>query len=368
LSYRWSIVVTVLALASALRAEARPRAGRIEGTITAVNPAAVPPTVAITGGTATVVLNITSATRVQKAGDDHATAADLRVGLSADAEYDPAAADALRIQIQPGANELSTRGALVNATYDSGSNTGLVDIDTNGDGVRDLVLRTGAQTLIRAGSVALPQADLGILIDLRVRAEYDATTFAAFELNAEGVDGAEVEIAGVVTATVVDPGGGGTLLLQLATGASIVFQVVPGTEIRLNGKRVPLAVVEVAESVEVRYLASGTGPSATLVALQMTLKPVKPSHVEGTLIGVWVAGFAQVQPRNGGPPVMLTVGGDTDLRLNGRRVTLAELGTVQYNATIASREVKVSAQYLAHGGANVATRLGANLPPKHGGH
>lgn len=349
-------------LVAALRAEARPRTGRIEGTITAVNTAAVPPTVTITRGVASVTLNITAATRIQEPGDDHPTLVDLRVGFGAKAEYDPATFNALKIEVKPNDQEVRTGGVVLNSTYESGSNSGLADFDTDADGVRDIVVHTTAATEIWIGKVLIPQSQMGVLIGLKGRVEYDGASFQAFKIEVEPDEGADLEVAGQVTATTIDAAGGGTLTLQTAAGAVMPFQVPPGAEIRMGGRTIALPAVQTGDRVQIKYLVNGTGAGATNLALRIAVQPIKPSHVEGTLTGVVVAGNTlTVQPRDSAAPLTLTVGPGTDLRINGRRSTLTDLATALTNATAAGREVKISAQYLARGGVNLATKIRANV-------
>jgi hypothetical protein len=103
--------------------------------------------------------------------------------------------------------------------------------------------------------------------------------------------------------------------------------------------------------VHVVYLDAETN-----LALAVTVVPPRPLHVTGTVAAAdSVAGTITVS--RGATSVVLAVTSDTDLRINGRAATVADVQA----ALTGRRTVKASASYLLRAGVNLATDVRVNV-------
>lgn len=345
--FRWIVMGALLALCAGNAQAAK--FAEVEGTISAVNLVA-PASVTLTDGADSVTLNVVPSTVIVIKDEGRVTLADLTVGAQAEAKFDTRTLVAKQIKVEAAENEEEDAHAL-GVVLDADPVSGVVTIDTNDDTVADLTLNTDAQTRIKVGGIAITQAELDALDGLIVHVEYGSTSFLAKEIEAEE---AELEVNGSVTA--VDAVAG-TLTIDTATGP-LTFDVASGADIRLGGKKIELSAIQVGDLVEVKYTSNGTTNTALKISVKKP-KPAKPLHVTGTVTAVdSVAGTLTVSARGGS--VVLTLSDSTDLRINGKRATLADVET----ALTAGTSVKVSASYIVQEAVNAATLVQLNVKSK----
>lgn len=336
------------ALALLRPAAARPAGAQasVEGQITAIAAPTLttPPQVTIND----VTVNVVPGTLIQVA-NHHAGLADLHVGDEAEAKYDPNTLNASRIETQAGghAANLAVVGTVLSTGTDGASEQPTVSLDLNRDGVADLTLIVADSTRIQLGDATVSPSQLGLLVGLGVRAEYDGTTFVAKEIQAGPSSAGTRVVAGSVTA--VDTTAN-TLTLQTAAGA-LTLQVPAGITIQLGGTALTLADLQVGETVRVAFVRNGSGQN---VAARIELSPRRLSF-EGTLAAVGTDSIT-VSTR-GDQQLTVVVPSDTDLRINGKSATLAQLAAALSSAQGAGRSVKVSGQYLSRGAQNVAVQV-----------
>jgi len=339
--FRWIIMSALVALCAGNAHAAR--YAEVEGTISAVNLTA-PATVTLTDGADSVILKVVPSTVIVVEEQGRVSLADLTVGSAAEAKFDANTLVAKQIKVAAGEDEEEDAEA-VGVVVDADPATGLVMIDTNNDTTADLTLSTTAQTRIKVGGVLITQAELDALDGLTVHVEYGSTSFVATKIEAEELD---LEVNGTVTA--VDPTAG-TLTIDTATGP-MTFTVASSADIRLGGKKIALPAVQIGDLVEVHYTTNGT----TNIALKVSVRKPKPLHVVGTVTAVdAVAGTSTVTSR--GTTLVLTLTPSTDLRINGRRMTLADVQA----ALTAGSNVTVSASYFTRAAVNEATVVQLNV-------
>lgn len=344
---KWIVLCALLSLlfGSAVQAHRGPKEAKIEGVITAVDASADPDTVTITRGVRSVTLKVVPSTKIEVGDDDDGTFADLRVGQQVEAKFDPVTLIASKIEVEEADedDENEAVGKVISADPVSGQ----VTLDTTGDGVADLTLTTDSQTELKIGNVEISPAQLDLLNGLLVKVEFN-DAFLAEEIKAA----ASPHFSANGTVTAVDAAAG-SLSLQTSSGV-LVFEVASGAEVRINGRKVSLSQVVVGDTARVTYIVNGDGIE---IALRIDVTGATPRHVNGKLVAVG-ASTITVATRSG--DVVLTVNSQTDLRINGKRSTLADLSA----ALAAGKEVKFSAQYFERGGLNVATKVQANAKSK----
>lgn len=346
--FRWIVMGALLALCAGNAQAAK--YGEVEGTISAVNLVA-PASVTLTDGADSVTLNVVPSTVIVVKDEGRVTLADLTVGAQAEAKFDTRTLVAKQIKVEASEDEEEEDAHALGVVLDADPVSGVVTIDTNDDTVADLTLSTDAQTRIKVGGIAITQAELDALDGLMVHVEYGSTSFLAKEIEAEE---AELEVNGSVTA--VDAVAG-TLTIDTATGP-LTFDVASGADIRQGGKKIALSALQVGDLVEVKYTTNGTTNTALRISAKKP-KPAKPLHVTGTVSAVdSAAGTLTVTNR--GASVVLTLSDSTDLRINGKRATLADVET----ALGAGGSVKVSASYFSQGDVNAATQVQLNVKSK----
>ncbi len=312
------------------------RAARFEGTISAISTASVPPTVTLTDGEEDVTLNVTPSTRI-RAGNGRGSVADLRLDALARATYDSRTLNAISIHLERNDDEeAEARGVIV----DADGSTGALSLDTDGDETADLNLTVDAQTSIKLGSATLAPDQIDALVGLQAEVEYNAGTQIAYKVHAE----AELTtVTGTVSAIGED-----TLTLDV-NGTPLTLEVATGADIRLQGRRVGLPAVQVGDTARVSYLE---GEEVDL-ALRVFVVGVRPKHVNGFLTATG-EGTLLVTTRTG--EVELVVDNATDLRLNGRATTVADL-QVLLDANV---QVRISASYFERAEGNFTTQVRAN--------
>lgn len=333
--------ILVCALMALIAGDAQAaRVAKVEGTITAINAVSAPPTVTITRASGDVTLKVLASTKIE-VDDEHGALLDLTVGAQAEAQYDVRTGIAKKIEIEETDEDAKVVGVVLSADPISG----VITLDTTGDGVLDLTLTVNEQTRIKVGGTVLTLAELGALEGLRVKVEYLTETFVATEIEAG--DSALLSARGTVTA--VD-GAAGTLTIETAAGP-LTFEVAEGAEIRIGGQPVDLAEVLVGDTVHVLYLAGDVN-----LAVRLTVRPPRPLHVTGTITAADAAAGTLTVSR-GATTVVLAVGGNTDLRINGRAAALADVEA----ALAAGGPVRVSASYFRRGEVNLATDVRVNV-------
>ena len=346
------IAACALAALALLRpVEARPAGAQasVEGQITAVAAPTLttPPQVTING----VTVNVVAGTLIEVA-NHHAGLADLHVGDQAEAKYDPNTLNAAKIEVQAGgqAADLAVVGTVLSTGTDGASEQPTVSLDLNRDGVADLTLIVANSTRIQLGDASVSQSQLSLLVGLGVRAEYDGATFVAKEIQAGPSSAGTRVVTGSVTAvdTTAD-----TLTLQTGAGA-LTLQVPAGITIPFSGTSLTLADLQVGETVRVTFVRNGSGQN---VAARIELSPRRGSF-DGTLTAV---GSNSITVTRGDQQITVVVPSDTDLRINGKSATLAQLATALTSAQGAGRSVKVSGQYLSRGAQNVAVQVRATV-------
>jgi hypothetical protein len=338
---RMAAVCAVLGLlvssaAASAKPKPKPRA-EITGTISAISGS----TVTVSNAEATVPLNVTSSTIIE-VGGDRAPLSSLTTGMLVEASYDPATKNAFKIEAAENTTEAEVRGVAL--TVDPV--TGQVGIDTNANGAVDLTVIANSGTELRIGKVTLPFSQIGLLKGLPVEVEYNSVTGVATKIHAEDVH--ELEASGTVTAVDL---AARTLTVQTGTAAPVTYLVPEGAEIKILGRSASLADVQVGDRVSLSYVVNADG---TRVALKVNVAAAKPQHVSGTLTAA-SGSTVTIATRTGS--VTLTTSSTTDIRINGRSATVADLAA----ALATGRTVKVSAQYVQRGTTNLATRVHANV-------
>jgi len=306
----------------------RQQVAEVKGTVTAVSGAQV----TIANGDRSVTLNVTPATQFE-----NGAAANLVVGAAVEARFDAATLNALRIQFK---TQASAVGQILSA--DAATGQFVVRMTAPGGATTDLTLTTSAATRVKVGGAELSAADLPLLVGAVARVEYNTVTRAVQSVTVEAV--ATLVAEGQVTAVETV---GRTLTVQTA-GGPVTVVVPAGAEIRLREARASLDKVVVGDFVRVLYVPG----AARNLALRIDVATPKPQSFMGSVVAVdAAAGTLTVLDRRG--QVIVTVDAKTDLRINGKRATLAQLAST----LTTSRSVKISGKYVARGTQNLATEL-----------
>ncbi|MGV3719907.1 MAG: hypothetical protein ACO1SX_03270 [Actinomycetota bacterium] len=316
------------------------RVAKVEGAITAIDAVSTPPTVTIARASGDVTLKVLASTKI-RVDNERGTLLDLTVGAQAEAQYELSSGVAKKIEIEDTEEDATVFGDVLSADPISG----VITLDTTGDGVLDLTLTADAQTRIEVAGATLTLAELDALEGQRVKVEYLTDTFVVTEI--ETGDAAALSARGTVTE--IDPIGG-ALTIETAAGP-LTFDVAEGAVIRIGGQVVELGDVLVGDSVQVIYLAGDAN-----LAIRLSVQPPRPKHITGTIAAV-DAGAGTLTVTRGAAAVVLTVGPNTDLRVNGRGSTLADVEA----ALTAGRTAKVSASYFVRGEINLATDVRVNV-------
>ncbi|MBI3910925.1 MAG: hypothetical protein HY320_08320 [Armatimonadetes bacterium] len=334
-------MVLLLGLLVALAAPAHARGLRVEGALTAVDQVSVPPTVTIAG----VTVNVTADTEIEIFGHD-ATLAELAtyIGQTAEAEYDSTTHIASKI-------EVSEEAVVVGTVTAVDALAGTITVALSGGTAVVLTVDPDTEFNVHGGDLEdVVAPDLSQLVGLRVRVEYDTATNVAQEVEVLARFRAT---AGTIAA--VDAGAG-TFALNTPRGA-LNFVVSGVTHIRLKGASGPsgatLADLATGDAARVQF-ASLNG---VLVALDVQARAGgRPQMAVGVITAVdALSSRFTIQTRRSGL-VTLTVDPATLIWVNGAAGTLADL--------VAG--MRVTAQYIARGGANQVRRVMARSPGGHG--
>jgi hypothetical protein len=177
---------------------------------------------------------------------------------------------------------------------------------TNRDGL-SIELTTNTETEIRRDGRS---ATLG---DLRVNDEvfvfYDRATRVARRIEAASPP--PVELTGTITAL---DAAGGTVQITTDHGTQITLTTNGDTRVRLNRANTTLGNLALGQRVQATYRPENK------VALSLAATTPSPDVVSGAITAIDpTAGTLQITPV-AGAPVSLTLSGETEFRLNGRRV------------------------------------------------
>ncbi len=158
-----------------------PEESEVKGTITAVpNDPNAPQQITITptDGEAPVTVTVDSSTFIEVGGEP-ATLADLQVGQTAEAEFDPVTLIAFSIQVD--IPDTEDEGEISGTVAAVDVNAGTLTITPTGGGT-NVVLKVTAATEIEVNGENATLAD--VKVDMPVKAEFDTTTLVATEVKA----------------------------------------------------------------------------------------------------------------------------------------------------------------------------------------
>lgn len=217
-----------------------PEQGEVEGTISAVDLAASTVSITPDDGSADVTVNVTADTEIEVDGED-GTIDDLQVGQRAEAKFDPATFDAFRIEVEDEVEEAEIEGVITNVDLVAATVT-----IQDASGVSVTVIATASTEITRDDEPAF-------LSDLQIgdcaTAKYDATTFEAFEIEAESeCQGGEVE--GTITdVNLADS----TITLLDESGNSVTLLVTADTVIEREDEPAELSDLQVGDEAEAEF-------------------------------------------------------------------------------------------------------------------
>ncbi len=302
-----------------------PETDEVEGTISAISD----PDVTITpehGAARVVHVVATTVIELHDRGTERAgTIADLAVGQRAEAHYDPASNNALRLEVRVvgGTPALRVEGT-VTAVDARASSLTLTPRTGN-----PVDLTTDANTRISLNEAAATLAD--IPVGARAQARYDGTTHVASQIEVEVEDDDEEgEVEGRVTAA-----SAAAITITPAQGAAVDLTADGSTRIRLNGRIVALAEIPVGARAEAHY------DRTTFVASRIEAVATPPSpggnrEIEGRVTAVSATSLT-LTPRHGAA-VVLVLDAATVIVRDGHPATAADLrvgdeAEARYDAT-----------------------------------
>lgn len=302
-------------------------------------------TLTLQSGSTTQTFLIEPGTQI-RVGDRTGTLSGVTVGDTATVTYlgTGSNAVALRIQDTPqnATQQLRASGVVTDA---SASSITLRRADNS-----TLTLTVNGQTRIHVEDFTLTPAELSSVIGQQASVTYNSPALTATDIAVS--EKALSTVTGQVTAVNTTAG---TLTVQKGT-TTLTFQVPQNAQIRVGDRPATLADLRVGDTVSLTTLGSGAGALALQVRESSS---VSQGHVEGILTAVGTSTIT-VRPKTGAS-VDLVVNSSTDLRINGKRATLAQL-TAALAATVQNgRVAKVSAQYVTSGGTNTATQVRVNV-------
>ena len=217
-----------------------PEQGEVEGTISAVDLAASTVSITPEDGSADVTVNVTSDTEIEVDGED-GTIDDLQVGQKAEAKYDPATFDAFRIEVEDEVEEAEIEGVITNVDVAAATVT-----IQDASGVSVTVIATASTEIKRDDEPAF-------LSDLQIgdcaEAKYDATTFEAFEIEAES-ECQKGEVEGTITDVNLTDS---TITLLGESGNSVTLLVTADTVIEREDEPAELSDLQVGDKAEAEF-------------------------------------------------------------------------------------------------------------------
>ncbi|HTE17356.1 MAG TPA: DUF5666 domain-containing protein, partial [Armatimonadota bacterium] len=185
-----------------------------------------------------------------------------------------------------------------------------------------LQLQVPANADIRLNGRSATLADLEVGDEARVTYRVNANgTNTVLQIRAtEAQQPAPRTVTGTITAVNAQAG---TLTLETRDGL-LLLQVPANTNIRLDGRSVPLSELRVGDQAQVTYRVNANGTNTALEIRATSAQQPEPLTITGTIVEVNAqAGTLSVD--TGNRIVLLQVTGNTDIRLNGRSVSLSAL-------------------------------------------
>jgi len=262
-----------------------------------------------------LTLQATDQTEV-KIGDLRLTSGelDLLEGLIVRVEFDPSN---FRLrEIKADATRAVTASGTV-AVVDPSART--LSVQTR-DGVLQLQVPVNADIRIDGRSVQLSDVEPGDRVQVTFLRTGQSTGIALQVRVTEAPQPAPRTVTGTITAVNAQAG---TLTVQTPDGP-LQLQVPANADIRLNGRSATLADLEVGDEARVTYRVNANGTNTVLQIRATEAQQPAPRTVTGTITAVNAqAGTLTLETRDG--LLQLQVSANTDIRLDGRSVSLGEL-------------------------------------------
>ena len=292
------------------RGEAAPELARVEGTISAVDPAAHALGILPLRSTQIVTLNITPNTAITLDGRP-ARLDDLARGFTAAASYNRATFDAVRVNAESFAE---VRGTVRDVSV---AGQTLTITPATGEPAITLIVSPGTPISLNDRPAALDDLRRGYL----VVASYVATTHAAVRIAATSI----VEVAGHIR--LVDPSTATVVITPLVEEAAAVeLHIIHSTVITIGGDPAGIDQLRAGMAVHAVYHIT------TLEALSIEARPLDGSEactlirVAGTLANVSLhSQTVTIAPNDGGVRVTLNVVPRTEITINDRPARLDDL-------------------------------------------
>jgi DsbC/DsbD-like thiol-disulfide interchange protein len=306
---RTALLLLALFGATAALADSGQKRASVNGTVAAVDTAAGTLTIAPRHGSK-VTLKTNAKTRLALDGED-ATLADIPVGATASAVYDPATLTALRVEAHSGHPQAAVEGSVTATGKDSITIT--PEHGKHGAPGTPVKLTTNASTRVFLdGRKSTPAA---IAVGDHAGALYDSKTSIAAVIHAESPDHELAEVEGKVTAV----SGSSITITPEEHGAPVTLGTDASTKVILNGTASTLAAVAVGDQARALYDGS------TLIA--SVIQAQSPHHelaeVEGKVTAVGGSSIT-IAPRKGAP-VALATNATTQVFLDGAVSKLADI-------------------------------------------
>jgi uncharacterized protein YecA (UPF0149 family) len=298
---RAALVVLAVFGATAALADSGEKRASVNGTIAAVDTAAGTLTITPRHGSK-VTLHTNAKTRLALDGED-ATLADIPVGATASAVYDPATLTALRVEAHSRHPQAAVEGSVTAIGKDSITIT--PDHGEHGAPSTPVKLTTSASTQVFLDGHKSNLA--AIAVGDQARALYDSKTSIAAVIHAESPHHELAEVEGKVTAV----SGSSITITPEEHGAPVTLGTDASTHVFLNGTASTLAAVAVGDQARALY------DSSTLIA--SVIQAQSPHHelaeVEGKVTAVGSSSIT-IAPQKG-TPVALATSATTQVFLDG---------------------------------------------------
>ncbi|MBI4675591.1 MAG: hypothetical protein HY741_28435 [Chloroflexi bacterium] len=316
-----------------------PEDQELHGLISAISGNAV--TITPSNGTADVTVNVTATTMIE-VDSEHATLADLAVGMQVEAAYDPSTFDAYSIETD---SDGEADDAFVNGTVaavDTVAGT-LTITPTAGS---DLTLNVNASTEIEVNDVHGTLED--VQVGMPVSAEYDATTMLAKEIKAGAGDDnhEDTKIEGTVAA--VDTSAGTVTITPAGGGSDVTLNVTTQTEIEVNDAPGTIADIQVAMPIRAEYDTASFDAFEIKAGTDDSGSGGGDDHaqVEGTISALDAVNFTVTIDAGAGTFVTVILTAQTEIKVDDEDATFADLvvgqsAKAEYNIlTFEAHEIK----------------------------
>ena len=230
------------------------------------------------------------------------------------------------------------------SAVDAASGDVTIALDTGGT----VTIKATSKTEIEVNGEEASLADLAV--GTRVKAEYDVETKVASEIEARAAAKvqAEAEVHGTIKAA---DAAAHKVVLTLRDGSSLELTTDANTVIRVGGQVSAEADLKAGMAVEVRYRPD------TNLALRINTPGKSEASAEGTLQAVDVAASTITIAVRAQERIVLKVGADTQIKVDGAASTLADLAT----KTGAHVSAKYNAETRAASAVNVQTQGKASV-------